>query len=97
MVALKPIDTRTIEARGRARALGVRVQAVAPARHYRAHSQCQPGMIYDLLRTRGGWTCSCDGWTHTGCCKHLGQLVRRAEREGWAFGAIARPARGMPA
>jgi hypothetical protein len=25
---------------------------------------------------------------HTGCCKHLGAVERRAEREGWDFGAI---------
>ena len=36
-----------------------------------------------------GWACSCDGYYHTGACTHLGQVERRSEREGWAFGAVA--------
>ena len=36
-----------------------------------------------------GWACSCEGYLHTGCCKHLGAVERRAEREGWRFGQVA--------
>jgi hypothetical protein len=41
-----------------------------------------------MQRTAAGWVCGCDGYLHTGCCKHLGAVERRAEREGWDFGAI---------
>ena len=39
--------------------------------------------------TPAGWACTCEGYLHTNCCKHLGALERRAAREGWAFGTIA--------
>jgi hypothetical protein len=84
----KPQPARQVEARARARTLGVRVEVVSEARHYRTRSQSQPGEAYQLVRTPAGWACSCLGYEHTGCCKHLGQVERRAEREGWAFGAI---------
>ena len=84
----KPQDARRVEARARARTLGVRVEVVSEARYYRTRSQSQPGEVYQLVRTRDGWCCSCQGFEFTGCCKHLGQVERRAEREGWAFGAI---------
>jgi hypothetical protein len=85
---MKPLEARRIEARSRARSLGVRVRAVDPMRRYAARSQTTTD-VYDLTRTRDGWTCTCKGWQFTGACKHLGQLERRSEREGWAFGRIA--------
>lgn len=85
----RPQAAREIEARARARELGVRVHVIEPATHYHARSQSQPGAVYDLERTTAGWTCTCPGHTYTGVCKHLGQLERRSEREGWAFGRIA--------
>ena len=84
----KPQPARQLEARARARTLGVRVEVVSEARHYRTRSQSNPGEVYQLVRTPAGWACSCQGFYHTGCCKHLGQVERRAEREGWSFGAI---------
>ena len=57
------------------------------ARHYTARSQ-STDETYTLQRTPAGWACSCLGFYHTGCCKHLGQVERRAEREGWSFGAV---------
>ena len=80
---------REIEARERARTRGIRVAVVVEARRYVAHSASRPGLIHTLQRTRRGWLCSCEGYEHTGCCQHLGALQRRAERDGWAFGAIA--------
>jgi len=85
----KPQEARQVEARGRARTLRVRVEVVSEARHYTTRSQSTPGEVYTLKRTPAGWACSCAGYFHGGICKHLGQLERRAEREGWAFGAIA--------
>ncbi len=85
----KPQEARQLEARARARTLGVRVEVVSEARHYRTRSQSNPGEVYTLKRTPAGWACSCLGYEHTGCCKHLGQVERRAEREGWVFGHIA--------
>ena len=83
-----PQPARRLEARGRARPRGVRVEVVSEARHYRTRSQSNPGEVYTIARTPAGWACSCLGYEHTGCCKHLGQVERRAEREGWAFGAV---------
>ena len=57
----KPQPARQLEARGRARTLGVRVEVVVEARHYRTRSQSQPGEAYQLVRTRDGWCCSCQG------------------------------------
>jgi hypothetical protein len=85
---MKPIAARTIEARTRARSLGVRVHAVDPHRAYAARSQTTPD-VYRVARTGAGWACDCKGFAYTGCCKHVGQVARRAEREGWAFGRIA--------
>jgi hypothetical protein len=92
MKTLKALAARQVEARSRARALTVRVQVVRPEREYRSRSQSQPGVVYRISRTADGWACGCDGFHYTGCCKHLGAVARRAEREGWAFGRIARPA-----
>ena len=78
-----------MEARARARRCGVRVEVVSEARHYRTRSQSQPGTVYQLVRTPVGWACGCPGFFNSNVCKHLGQLERRAEREGWAFGTIA--------
>ena len=85
----KPPDARQIEARARARTLGVRVAVVVEARRYVTASQSQPGTVYAIERTPAGWACSCDGYLHTGMCKHLGAVERRSEREGWAFGTVA--------
>ena len=62
---------------------------LSEARRYTTRSQSNPGEVYTLKRTPAGWACSCLGFYHTGCCKHLGQVERRAAREGWAFGIIA--------
>jgi len=85
----KPQEARQLESRARARTLGVRVAVVSEARQYVTASQSQPGTLYTIQRTPVGWACSCDGYLHTGCCKHLGAVERRAEREGWRFGQIA--------
>src|SRR4051794_34611588 len=85
----KPQYAREIEARARARRLGVEVRVVAKASVYTSRSQSRRGVRYVQRRTPAGWACTCDGFAHTGCCKHLGQVERRAEREGWDFGAVA--------
>ena len=85
----RPQDAREIEARGRARTLGVRVEVVQPTRAYRTRSQSQPGTVYTIQRGTRGWVCTCPGFQYTGCCKHLGQVERRSEREGWEFGTVA--------
>ncbi len=64
-------------------------QVVSEAWHYTTRSQSNPGEVYTLKRTPAGWACSCLGYFHGGVCKHIGQLERRAEREGWVFGTIA--------
>jgi len=95
----KPQEAREIEARMRAKRLGVRVVVVSEARSYVSASQSQPGAVYQMQRTAAGWVCSCEGYFHTGCCKHLGQVERRAERESWDFGAVCplhRAARYFP-
>lgn len=92
---LKALEARQIEARGRARTQGVRVEVVRPGREYVTRSQSRPGLIYRISRTAEGWACGCEGFQYTGCCKHVGAVERRAEREGWAFGRIARPARAL--
>ncbi|MBW3656656.1 MAG: hypothetical protein KY444_11185 [Gemmatimonadetes bacterium] len=89
----KPPAARQLEARARARTLGVRVAVVSEARRYVTASQSQPGALYAIERTPAGWACSCQGYEHTGICKHLGQVERRAAREGWAFGTVAPLAR----
>ena len=58
-------------------------------RRYCAHAQSEPGTVYTIARTPVGWACSCLGYFHTGCCKHLGAVQRRADRDGWPFGVIA--------
>jgi len=85
----KPIEAREIEARMRAKRLGVRVAVVVEASRYVTASQSTPGTVYVQQRTPAGWCCSCDGFMYSGCCKHLGQVERRAERESWDFGAVA--------
>ena len=86
---LKPQFAREIEARARARQHGVRVVVASEAQRYTTPSQSRPGVTYTIQRTPAGWACSCDGYRHTGVCKHIGQVERRSEREGWDFGAIA--------
>lgn len=85
----RPLPARHIEARARARAMAVRVEAVEPAGRYRSRSQTEPGVVHAQERTPVGWACTCRGFAFTGCCKHLGQVERRSEREGWAFGRVA--------
>lgn len=80
---------RQLEARARARSRGVRVAVVVEARRYVSASQSAPGTVYAIERTPAGWACSCEGYLHTGVCKHLGAVERRAAREGWAFGTLA--------
>lgn len=84
----KPQGARQIEARARARAMAVKVTVVVVAREYTSRSQ-STGETYTIRRTPAGWACTCRGYYETGCCKHLGQVARRSEREGWAFGRIA--------
>ena len=85
----KPPAARQLEARARARHLGVRVAVVSEARQYVAASQSVAGDVYSIQRTPVGWACSCEGYEHTGVCKHLGAVERRSEREGWRFGVVA--------
>ncbi len=85
----KPLEARQVEARARARTRGVKVAVVSEARRYVTASQQQPGTVYAVECTPVGWACSCQGYEHTGMCKHLGAVERRAEREGWPFGHIA--------
>ena len=85
----KPPAARQLAARARARTLGVKVAVVSEARRYVTASQSQPGVVYVVERTPVGWACSCQGYEMTGVCKHLGQVERRAEREGWPFGTVA--------
>lgn len=95
----KPQEARELEARSRAKRLGVRVAVVSEARRYVTASQSQAGAIYVQERTPAGWACSCEGYLHTGVCKHLGAVERRSEREGWDFASVAplhRAARYFP-
>lgn len=85
----RPQAAREIEARGRARELAVKVQVIEDGMAYSTRSQSQPGVVYSITRERSGWQCECPGYVFTGCCKHLGQVERRSEREGWPFGRIA--------
>ena len=85
---MKPQAAREIEARARARQQHIRVAVVEPAQSYTTVSRSRPGVRYAMRRTPAGWACSCDGYYHTGACKHLGQVERRSEREGWEFGAV---------
>ncbi len=82
-------EARELEARARARRLRVKVAVVVEASRYVTASQSTPGAVYVQQRTPAGWCCSCDGFMFTGCCKHLGQVERRSERDGWDFGAVA--------
>jgi hypothetical protein len=84
----KPQEARELEARARAKRLGVRIAVVSEARQYVSASQSQPGIVHTMQRTAAGFVCSCDGFMFTGCCKHLGAVERRAAREGWDFGSV---------
>ena len=85
----KPQEARAIEARARARSCGVRIAVVLESRRYCTPARSEPGTTYTIARTPIGWACSCLGYFHTGVCKHLGAVERRAGREGWTFGRIA--------
>ncbi len=80
---------RLFDAEERARALGVRLVEEIVARVYRSQSQSLEDTVYTQERGRDGWRCSCEGYRWTGCCKHLGAVSLRAEREGWDFGHVA--------
>lgn len=86
---MKPYDARVLEARSRSKEQQVRIGVVSHCRLYVTISPTTTGEPYTLERTRKGWTCTCAGYHWTGCCKHLGSLQRRAEREGWNFGVVA--------
>lgn len=87
----KPIDARLVEAEGRAAHKHVRVTEIVPGRRYVSLSQSEPGVKYEQEKTPHGWICKgCKGYKHSGMCKHIGQVSRRAQREGWAFGQVAR-------
>jgi len=86
---MKTLEARQIEARGRARTRGVRVEVVVDAKHYRTRSQSDATISYNIDRTSQGWVCECEGFRFTGSCKHIAQVERRSEREGWTFGKIA--------
>lgn len=88
--ALKPLATRQVEARARAKDRKVRVYVVEPGHCYATKSQSEDDVVYHVTREREGWQCECPGYHYTGCCKHIAQVERRAEREGWTFGKIAR-------
>jgi len=92
----KPQAARQLEARARAKRLGVRVAVVVEARSYLSVSQREAGKSYRIERCRHGWSCECDGFLFTGVCKHLAAVERRAEREGWDFGQIAPLAKAIP-
>ena len=85
----RPQEARQIEARARAKEKGVRVEVIESARYYQTRSQSEPGAIYHIGRTPAGWTCTCKGYEFTGICKHIAQVERRSEREGWSFGRVA--------
>ena len=85
----KPPEARQVEARARARTRGGKVAVASEGRRYVAASQERPGVIYVQERTPAGWACSCQGYEHTGFCKHIGAVERRTEREGWPFGHVA--------
>src|SRR5688500_17731007 len=67
----KPQEAREVEARARARTLGVKVAVLVHGRRYCSASQSRPGTLHAVERTRVGWACSCEGYEFTGCCKHL--------------------------
>lgn len=85
----RPQAAREIEARARARDLGVRVEVIEAGNAYCTRSQSEPGTVYTMTRTPVGWVCECKGFVFTGVCKHVAQVERRSEREGWRFGRVA--------
>lgn len=86
---IKPFAARQVEARSRAKRNGVRVEVVESGRSYQSRSSSRAGVVHHIGRTAKGWSCSCEGFTFTGCCQHIAQVERRSEREGWTFGTIA--------
>lgn len=85
----RPQTAREIEARSRAKDMGVKVNVIEARNAYSTRSQSEPGTVYTISRERSGWQCECKGFVFTGCCKHIAQVQRRSEREGWSFGRIA--------
>ena len=84
----KPLTARLFEARARAYERGVRVYEVEPHRCYWTRSQSGHD-VYHITRSAEGWECECIGYLYTGMCKHIAQVERRSEREGWRFGKVA--------
>lgn len=80
---------RQIEARSRAKDLGVRVNVTEPGHIYTSRSQSEPGVVHTISRERDGWHCTCRGYQFTNVCRHIAQVERRSEREGWSFGRVA--------
>lgn len=76
-------------ARVRARANNVEVRCVERALYYTTVSQSGMGHYHLEWHQGKGWSCTCWGYARHGMCKHLGQLQRRALREGWNFGSVA--------
>lgn len=91
-VATKPLAEQISAARDRAHQNHVRTLVVdgREQRQYIIQSQSQDDVQYTLTRRRSGWVCSCPGFYYGHICKHVGSLMARAEREGWAFGRISR-------
>lgn len=85
----RPQEARQVEARARAKDKGVRVEVIEPAMAYATRSQSEPGVVYTITRARDGWRCECAGFAYGGICKHIAQVERRSEREGWRFGRVA--------
>lgn len=85
----RPQEARQIEARSRAKDMGVKVQVVEHGMAYSTKSQSEPGTVYTISRERAGWQCECKGFVFTGCCKHVAAVQRRSDREGWSFGRVA--------
>lgn len=84
----RPQAAREIEARSRAKDRSARIHVVTAGAAYVIRSQSDPTTRHQVTRTGQGWVCSCRGFAFTGCCYHLGQLQRRADREGWHFGRV---------
>ncbi|MFN8516081.1 MAG: hypothetical protein U0841_26540 [Chloroflexia bacterium] len=85
---VKSQEAREIDARARARRLRVRVTVVDEGQSYICGSRSRRGVTYTMQRTPVGWACSCQGYLHTGACKHrAGRAPQRAR--GWEFGMVA--------
>jgi hypothetical protein len=82
---------RRAEMGARAKAERVTVVQRERAMHYYSVSQTRADRLHFQTRSAGGWDCTCEGYIHTGLCKHLGAVENRAIAEGWIFGTVRRP------